>query len=110
LARYGVYLTAEEFKGRRPVVRGGRTVALGPGDLHAADPARHFAIQTSAGRGAATIVPVDLAYLRDCAIDLHLAMEARGGATWRKGHWHVPGGVVIARLLEYAAFGPSPER
>ena len=110
LARHGVYLTAEEFKGRRPVVRSGRTVALRPGDLHAVDPARHFTIQTSASRGAGTIVPVDLAYLRDCAVNLHLAMEARGGATWRKGHWHVPGGVVIARLLEYAAFGPSPER
>jgi hypothetical protein len=30
--------------------------------------------------------------------------------TWRKGHWHVPGGVAIARLLEYASFGPAPER
>jgi hypothetical protein len=37
-------------------------------------------------------------------------MAARGGVTWRKGHWHVPGGVAIARLLEYASFGPAPER
>ncbi len=110
LARHGVYLSADEFKGRTPLVRGGRVVALRPGDLRAAGPAGHFTIQTSASRSVETIVPVDLAYLRDCAVDLRLAMEARGGASWRKASWHVPGGVAIARLLEYAAFGHGPER
>lgn len=110
LARHGVYLTADEFKGRTPLVRSGRVVALRPGDLRAVGPARHFTIQTSASRSVGTIVPVDLAYLRDCAVDLRLAMEARGGANWRKASWHVPGGVAIARLLEYAAFGHGPER
>ena len=110
LARHGVYLTVDEFKGRRPLVRSGRVVEFQPGDLRAAGPSRHFTIQTSGSRSAGTIVPIDLAYLRDCAVDLRLAMEARGGAGWRKAHWHVPGGAVIARLLEYAAFGPAPER
>jgi hypothetical protein len=110
LARHGVYLTVDEFKGRQPLVRSGRAVALHPADLHAAGPSRHFSIQTSASRSPGTIVPIDLAYLRDCAMDLRLAMEARGGADWRKAQWHVPGGVVIARLLEYAAFGHAPER
>src|SRR5262249_30164127 len=110
VARHGVYLTADEFKGRRPLVRSGRVVEFEPTNLRAVGPSRHFTIQTSASRGAGTIVPIDLAYLRDCAVDLHLAMEARGGTGWRKAPWHVPGGVVIARLLEYAAFGHAPER
>ena len=33
LWRHGVYLTVEEFKGRKPLVRGGRTIPVDPGLL-----------------------------------------------------------------------------
>jgi hypothetical protein len=110
LYRHGVYLTADEFKGRRPVVRGGRPVAMDAGLLGNPRSTPHLTIQSSGSRGARTSVPLDLRFIRDCAVDLCLAMNARGGVAWRKGHWHVPGGAVIARLLEYATFGPVPER
>jgi hypothetical protein len=110
LYRHGVYLTADEFKGRRPVMRGGRTVAMEPAQLRNRGTRTHFPVQTSGSRSAGTIVPLDLAFIRDCSVDLCLAMHARGDVAWRKGHWQVPGGVVIARMLEYARFGRAPER
>jgi hypothetical protein len=110
LYRHGVYLTADEFKGRRPVVRGGRSVASAAGRLGNPGITTHLTIQSSGSRSPRTRVPLDLAFIRDCAVDLCLAMDARGGVAWRKGHWHVPGGVAMARLLEYATFGPIPER
>jgi hypothetical protein len=108
LYRHGVYLTADEFKGRRPVVRGGRTVAMEPGRIRNPGTTAHVPILSSGSRGGRTLVPLDLAFLRECSVDLCLAMDARGGVAWRKGHWHVPGGAIVARLLEYAASVPFP--
>jgi hypothetical protein len=110
LYRHGVYLTADEFKGRRPVMRGGRTVAMEPGQLRRHRIRTHFPVQTSGSRGTGTVVPLDLAFIHDCSVNLCLAMHARGDGAWRKGHWHVPGGVAMARILEYARFGRAPER
>lgn len=110
LYRHGVYLAADEFKGRRAALRGGRTVAMEPRQLRNHGLSAHFPVQTSGSRGAGTIVPLDLAYIRDCSVNLCLAMHARGDDGWRKGHWHVPGGVAIARMLEYARIGRAPER
>jgi hypothetical protein len=110
LFRHGVYITADELRGRRPVVREGRLVAMEPGRIRNPRAIPHLPILSSGSRGGRTLVPLDLAFLRECAVDLCLAMDARGGVAWRKGHWHVPGGAIVARLLEYASFGPVPER
>jgi hypothetical protein len=86
LYRDGVYLTADEFRGRRPVTRGGRTVATGPGRFRNQGTGTHLLVQSSGSRSPGTRVPLDLAFLRDCAVNLCLAMHARGGAAWRTGH------------------------
>jgi hypothetical protein len=108
LYRHGVYLTVDEFKGRRPVVRGGRTVAMEPGRIRNPGTAAHVPIQ-AAGAAADGPSSLDLAFLRVLSRPVS-AMDARGGVAWRKGHWHVPDGAIVARLLEYASFGPVPER
>jgi hypothetical protein len=110
LYRHGVYLTADEFRGRRPVTRGTWTVATAPGQLRNQGIGTHLVVQSSGNRSPGTRVPLDLAFMRDCSVNLCLAMHARGDVAWRRGHWQAPGGVVMARILEYARIGRAPER
>jgi hypothetical protein len=101
----GVYLTVDEFKGRRPVIRGGSTIAVDPGRLRNPAVASHVRVQTGGSRGPATAVPIDLAFLRDRAVNTLLALDARGGGEWVKAHWQVPGAGALARLVEFSGFG-----
>jgi hypothetical protein len=110
LLRHGVYLTVDEFKGRKPVVRGRVTVAVDPSRCRNPLSDSHLAAGTSASRGAATPVPIDLAFIRECAVDTLLALDARGGAEAVKAHWQVPGGGAVARLVEYSSFGRPAAR
>lgn len=110
LFRAGVYLTIDEFKGRRAAVRGGATVRVEPGLLQNPRSALHVPARTSGSRSGGTPVLVDLAFLRECAVDTLLALDARGAAGWDKGIWLVPGGAALARLLEFAGFRPIPAR
>jgi hypothetical protein len=110
LLRAGVYLTVEEFKGRRPVVRGGTTLDVDPGRFRNPLSESHVPSATSGSRGPGTPVPIDLGFVRACAADSLLALDARGAAGAVKAHWQVPGGGAIARLVEYGAFGAPPAR
>lgn len=110
LFAHGVYLTVDEFKGRRPVIRGNTTIAVDPGQLRNPTAARHVAVQTGGSRGPATPVPIDLAFLRDRAVNTLLALDARGGSEWVKAHWQVPGAGALARLVEFSGFGAPPAR
>jgi len=48
----------------------------------------------------------DLDFIRGCALDTLLFLDARGlGPRWRHADWEVPGGASIFRLLELASFG-----
>jgi hypothetical protein len=110
LYRQGVYLTVDEFKGRRPVVRGGSTVIVEPTRLLNPRSARHVPALSGGSRGARTAVPIDLGSVRDRAINLRLIFDARGGGGWTYALWGVPGGAYIARMLEYSGFGAAPVR
>ncbi len=108
--RAGVYLTVEEFKGRRPVERGSRVFHVDPGDVLNPASVVYVPSQTGGSRGAATPVPLDLAAVRDWAVNKSLACVARGGGSWTHARWSVPGGATIVQLLLYAAFGAVPVR
>jgi hypothetical protein len=105
LLRHGVYLTVDEFKGRRPIVRGTSTIVARPGDMRDAAAAAHLSVDTGGSRGAATSVPIDLAFVRSRAVDSCLAFHAIGGGEWSHAVWGVPGGAMIVVMLECAAFG-----
>src|SRR5262245_4938683 len=51
LYRAGVYLTVEEFKGRRPVVRGSTSFEVDPRSLRNPIGARHLPVLTGGSRG-----------------------------------------------------------
>jgi hypothetical protein len=66
--------------------------------------------QRSRSRSLAGRALIDLAFIRECAVDTFLSLDARGGRDWLKAHWQVPGGGAIARLVEYGTFGAPPVR
>lgn len=110
LSRRGVYLTVQEFKGRRPIVRGSTTFTVQPGQFRNPASARHVSMQTSGSRGASTVVGVDLNFIRDCAVNACLILTVRGGANWLKADWEVPGAGAVFRVLKYSGFGVPTAR
>jgi hypothetical protein len=107
LFRAGVYLTVDEYKGRRPVVRGSSTVAVNPRRLRNPLMTPHFWGMTSGSRGEATHIPLDLACIRDRAVNMYLALDSRGGERWRNAVWGMPG---IGPLLWFSVCGAPAAR
>jgi hypothetical protein len=110
LLRQGVYLAVDEFKGRRPLVRGSATIPCNPALLRNPNAVFHLPVQTSGSGGQATVIPVDLASVRERAVNSCLALASRGGTDWVKAHWQVPGAGAVARIMEFGMFGHPPER
>jgi hypothetical protein len=110
LCRSGVYLSVDEFKGRRPVVRGSTTLELDPSRLLNPLAHAHLSAQTGGTRGVSTVVPIDLASIRDRDVDRRLHMEARGAGGWVHAIWGVPGGQAMGNILEFAGIGVPPVR
>jgi hypothetical protein len=106
LLRAGVYLTVDEFKGRRPLVRGGLTIPFDPG--RAANPrtSPQVTMGSSASRGTGVGLLFDLTHIRDCAVDRCLAYDAWGGRAWAKAIWVVPGGSGMVDVLEHTLESP----
>ncbi|MGH7178229.1 MAG: hypothetical protein ACREJC_12685 [Tepidisphaeraceae bacterium] len=110
LYRGGVYLTSDEFKARKPLVRGGKTIEVTPESIRNPASTVHGISQTSGSRGARTMVPIDLAFIHDHAINTHLTLAAHEGSDWAHAHWGVPGGTALTNLLEFARGGNPPAK
>jgi len=91
LFRHGVYLTVDEFKGRQPVVRGSTTMAMDPGQLRNPWSAIHAPVRSSGSRGPGNEFSIDLAFVREHAVNMNLVLNARGA------------------LIGYMVFGESLE-
>ena len=107
LAAAGVYLTVDEFKGRRPVRRGGAEFVVDPAGLRNPAALPHGWAATGGSRGARTPVPFALSAIRERAANTLLVFGARGGTAWRKAIWSVPG---PATTLRHAGFGAPVDR
>jgi hypothetical protein len=110
LFRRGVFLTVEEFKGRRPVVRGSVRVELWPEQLVNPTARPLLVAHSSGSRGPRTRVPLDLRFVREHAVNRRLSLEARGALAWRHALWGSAGGSDMSILLRFAACGAPPER
>lgn len=107
LLREGVYLSVDEFKGRRPVVRGSTMITLDPYRLRNPLSVPHIWATTSGSRSTPTRIQLDLACVRDHAVNMYLALNARGGANWQTAVWGTRG---ITPLLWYSGCGASAVR
>jgi hypothetical protein len=110
LYRSGVYVTVDEFKGRRPAVRGSTTIDVNPNLLRNPLAGGHVPGRSSGSRSAGTTVAFDLDFIRTCAVNAFLALEAWGGTRWLKADWEVPGVGGTFRLLKLSSFGAPPVR
>ena len=110
LYQQGVYLTVDEFKGRKPVIRGQVTVEVTPEVLRNPLASFHVPAQTGGSRGRGTPVLLDLDFIRGCGANACLVLEAQGGSQWQKAIWQTPGAGARARLLEFGCFGIPPVR
>ncbi len=110
LRRQGVYLTIEEFKGRCPVVRGSTRVQVEPAQLRNPLSTVHVISESGGSRGPRTTVGMDLALVRDHAVDAAVFLDVRGGLGWRQALWGVPGGFAMRVVLRLAAAGAPPVR
>ena len=110
LFRSGIYLTGDELKGRRPVVRGGASLILNPDRLRNRALTTHLSGQSTGTGGARTPVRIDLAHVWDQVVDLRLFIEARGDAGSVHAVWGVPGGWAASLLLRLTGCGLVPAR
>jgi hypothetical protein len=110
LLRHGVYLTVDEYKGRRPVVRGSLTFSVSPDEFANQLAARHVPMTTSGSRGRGRPLLMDLACIREHGVNVCLTLEAWGGNDWVKTVWEVPGGAALYRLLKLSSFGSPVAR
>ena len=105
LYRRGVYLTVEEAKGRRPVIRDNTNFYVAPEDLRNPGLQADIAVRTSGSRGRGTLVPIDFASFRANSYDAYLDLETRCGLSWHHAFWLVPGSLVITRFIRYTLSG-----
>jgi hypothetical protein len=109
LYQRGVYLTVDELKGRQAVVRGSARFELKPLGLRNPRAAAHLRVRSGATRSAGTPLVLDLAFLRDWAIDSLLLFHARGGDDWRHAVWDTPGSSAWAKVLRLAIMARPAE-
>ena len=105
LYRAGVFLRIDEAKGRQPVVRGAERFTVRPGDLYNPLLATHFRMHTGGSGGAPATIPIDVATVRDRAINRQILLEARGGIDATYVEWGVPGSQTLFTVIEYACAG-----
>jgi len=107
LHRAGVYVSFEEFKGRVPLVRGGRELPLRPSAFDNPLPENAFESSTGGGTGATSRLRLDLGYLAAQAPNHMLMRDAHGvldvpSALWRPT---LPFSGGTSQALRAARFG-----
>lgn len=109
LFRNGVFVTVDEFKGRKPLRRGSLSIEVSPGSLRNPLARFHVAAQSGGSRSNAPPFLIDLAYVRASANAFLLHLDANGLADCRKATWETPGAGCRFRVLKYACFGHRPD-
>src|SRR5579885_1795052 len=108
----GVYVTLDEFKGRRPIRRRGLEFPVRPQDFDNPLLAKHYEGRSSGSRSAGTRVIIDLDLLTQEAAYFHYFLTVFNLAERPIGSWRevppVTAGMKL--LLRYAKLGKSVER
>ncbi len=112
LARRGVYLTVEEYKGKTDVRRGTESFRVAAGDFAHPDPYPGFMTQSSGTNNApiASIISLDRVAVQ--ALELAVFFSAHG--LWQKAHALydaiLPAGSGLRNLMMNAKLGVETER
>jgi hypothetical protein len=108
----GIYATFEEFKGRTPIVRSGRTVPAPPHGFDNPYLSHYYSAETGGSTGAGTRVAIDLDHLAADTPFNMLALDAHGVLDVPKAIWRgvLPDGSGLNYVLRGAKMGRLPEK
>lgn len=110
LCRSGVYMTLDEFRGRREIKRGPVNFMVNTDQLRNPFARRDLPTRSSGSRSHGTQVIRDLAFVRDNSAALLAFLEARGSLSSEMASWSVPGGVSLSTLAKFYCAGTPPSR
>ncbi len=108
----GVYISFEEFKGRKPVVRGGQIIPINAHSFDNPFLSSSYKTETSGTTGAQTRVETDLEHLAAQSTHLLLARQAHNVLDVPTALWRgiLPDGSGINNLLRAAHLGRIPQK
>jgi hypothetical protein len=111
LREAGVYFTFEEFKGRVPVVRGGREIGIREEQFDNPYLSHYYGTQTGGSTGTPARVSTDLGHLAVQAEQRMLLMDAHGVFGLPFSIWRppLPSGSGINSVLRAARWGRPPD-
>lgn len=112
LREAGVYLSFEEFKGRTPIVRGGRTLAVSDHDFDNPFSKRQYYTRTGGSTGPGTRIPQDFDHIAARVPYYLLADHAHGVLGAPVAVWYpiMPAGSGIGQVLARARMGNSARK
>jgi hypothetical protein len=108
----GVYVTLDELKGRRPILRPGLRIPVRPHEFDNPVLARHYEARTGGSRGVGSRLVIDFDLLTHEAAHYAVYLSAfdvadRPSATWRA---IPPNASGMKLVLRYAKLGKAMER
>lgn len=111
LREEGVYVTFEEFKGRKPIVRNGLTLPVTARDFDNPIARRDWTIETGGTTGQALAVNQDLEHIASGAVYHLLMLDAHGIIGAPVGIWAAPfPGSALHGILKRACIEQHPQR
>ena len=105
LVEAGVYVTFDEFKGRKEAVRGGRRFVFAEKDFDNPHISPDLEVRSGGTRSPGTPVRMQLAFIADLAANTALALQAHGLSHYDHAVWLYSG---MGLLLIYAKLGRPP--
>jgi len=105
LVEAGVFVTFDEFKGRKEIVRGGRHFDVLEEDFDTACISAHFEAQSGGTRSAGTAVKMAFPFIADLAASTALALRAHGLSQHDHATWLNAG---VTPMLIYTKLGRPP--
>jgi hypothetical protein len=112
LAKEGVYLTSDEFKGKKTVVRGALSMRVSPHDFRRAKPSAGFATQSSGTRNDPVRSFISLDWLAERTPVTAIAFSAHDLFAHAHAMYDaiLPGAAALNNLLIYARLGVVTDR
>jgi hypothetical protein len=105
LVEAGVYVSYDEFKGRKEAVRGNRRFVFDETDFDNPHVAPHFEVRSGGTRGPGTVVRRGLASITDLAVSTRLGLHAHGLSEYDHAIWSLAG---LTPILIYSRLGRTP--
>jgi hypothetical protein len=112
LAREGVYLTSDEFKGKKMVVRGGQSFRVSPRDFTRLDPSSGYSIQSSGTRNepVRSFIALDWLAVRTPVVGMFFAAHDLFSYAHAVYDGILPASGGVNSLLTYAKLGVIADR